>query len=147
MDLPDDIDAQALLAALHEIEAEFGPGLMGRLAYSRSIIETEVTEGPFDNSPAHLAKLHLSAPLGSPSRHAALELLYMSERCDDLGGRLSEHWLANLNFTVRTLGDRLDLALGLYNLFDEFYQDPATGVPNRIEQDGRTFRLRATYRF
>ena len=43
----------------------------------------------------------------------------------------------------------LELQGSVYNLFDERYADPAgpSFVQNAIEQDGRTFLLRATYGF
>lgn len=47
--------------------------------------------------------------------------------------------------------DRLDLSLGLYNLFDRRYGDPATvadaAAIDRLPQPGRTFRAKFDYRF
>ena len=44
---------------------------------------------------------------------------------------------------------RLEIAAGLYNLFDVDYAYPGSGehVQDQIEQDGRTFRIKLTYRF
>ena len=43
----------------------------------------------------------------------------------------------------------LMIAASVYNLLDESYADPATQfhVQDKIAQDGRSFRLKLTYRF
>ena len=56
-----------------------------------------------------------------------------------------------VNFTLfsREVVRGLEASLSLYNLLDERYRDPVS--PNftqtSIEQDGRTFRFKLTYRF
>jgi len=43
----------------------------------------------------------------------------------------------------------LDLSASVYNLFDKKYGDPggAEHLQDIIDQDGRTFRVKLTYRF
>ena len=43
----------------------------------------------------------------------------------------------------------LELAASLYNLFDKDFSDPGSAehLQDAIAQDGRSFRLRAVYRF
>jgi iron complex outermembrane receptor protein len=57
--------------------------------------------------------------------------------------------VANLTLTSRRIWKRFELSASVYNLFDKRYFDPGTGnmVRDQIEQDGRVFRLNATYSF
>jgi outer membrane receptor for ferrienterochelin and colicins len=43
----------------------------------------------------------------------------------------------------------LEMSASVYNLLDETYDDPSTPFHRQdaIEQDGRAFRLKLTYRF
>ena len=43
----------------------------------------------------------------------------------------------------------MDVSAGVYNLLDRSYSDPSTPfhLQDQIEQDGRTFRAKLTYRF
>ena len=58
---------------------------------------------------------------------------------------------AVLNFTLfgQNLVKGLDLSASIYNLLDRHYSHPATPGHQQalIEQDGRSFRVKLTYRF
>jgi len=59
---------------------------------------------------------------------------------------------ANLTLLSERLAPGLELSASVYNLFDRKYADPVAfdvGVPTRdvIQQDGRNFRFKLTYRF
>ncbi len=132
-----------------EVEVELGlpNGVRGRASYAYAEVEAAGWTGPFDNSPEHLGKLNLLVPLGSERVTGGLEAQHTSSRLVDGGGEVPAFWLVNANLLARLLGDDLHLSLGVYNLLDEEYWDPAYGVPTRIEQDGLTVRAKATYRF
>jgi outer membrane receptor for ferrienterochelin and colicins len=59
----------------------------------------------------------------------------------------------NLTLFSQNLIKGLELSATIYNLLDTRYDDPATQGQGRthlqdlIEQDGRTFRVKLTYRF
>ncbi len=56
---------------------------------------------------------------------------------------------ANLTLFSREIVKNLEVSASLYNLFDRRYRDPVAGDFRQpaIEQDGRTFRVKLTYRF
>ena len=100
------------------------------------------------NSPRHAAALNLIVPLADDRLLAGLEARYLGSR-DAEYGPVDAYTLANLTLTWRLPVPGLELQGSVYNLFDERYADPAgpSFVQNAIEQDGRTFLLRATYGF
>ena len=57
--------------------------------------------------------------------------------------------LSTLTLFSQNLLKGLDLSASVYNLLDKNYSDPSTPfhVQNVIQQDGRTFRVKLTYRF
>jgi outer membrane receptor for ferrienterochelin and colicins len=57
--------------------------------------------------------------------------------------------ILNLSLFSQNLVKNLELSAGVYNLLDRKYADPASRFHRQdiIQQDGRTFRLRLTYRF
>jgi iron complex outermembrane receptor protein len=132
-----------------ELEVELGrqKDLRGRVSYAYAEVDHQDAAEPFDNSPKHLGKFNLIVPLGSERYTAGLDAQYVSSRIVYGGGHVPSYWIANATLFAQPLGDNLDLSLGVYNLFDEHFNDPAFGVPTEVEQDGRSFRLKVTYRF
>jgi len=57
--------------------------------------------------------------------------------------------LVNLTLFSKNLVKNLEASAGVYNLLDTTYFDPASRfhLQNKIAQDGRTFRVKLTYRF
>ncbi|MGI6656677.1 MAG: TonB-dependent receptor plug domain-containing protein [Desulfobulbus sp.] len=133
------------------VEATIGfgkqQGIRGRLSYAYADAEARGSELFVENSPHHLIKANLITPLGSERYTLGLEAQYVSPRRDCLNNTVDEYWLVNATLFGRPLGEQLDLALSVYNLFDHSYRDPAGSPPVQTEQDDRTFRLKMTYRF
>lgn len=102
-----------------------------------------------DNSPRHLAKLNWTQPLWGDSWRANVELHYISQRRSTQGNTVDGVLLTHLNLLGQPFGKNLDVALGVYNLFDQEYADPAGDehLQAQIPQDGRTWRLKLDYRF
>ncbi len=105
------------------------------------------------NSPRHLFKAQWSdrlvaAPAAGwdPGRYA-VELIGVGTRTTRLRDRLPPYVLANLTYSTR-LGNT-DVSLGLHNLFNRRYSDPASYEvrDDTIPQDGRTYRIKLTYAF
>ena len=73
----------------------------------------------------------------------------MSSRITPAGTDSGGFALANLSVLARRLPGGFEATLGLYNLFDTSYADPASGehVQAVIPQDGRNFRLQLSRRF
>ena len=60
-----------------------------------------------------------------------------------------DYGIVNLTLFSQNLVKGLELSGGVYNLLDREYEDPATPRHKQdvIEQDGRAFRVKLTYRF
>lgn len=57
--------------------------------------------------------------------------------------------VVNLTLFSQNLVKDLNISASVYNLLDKTYYEPASQfhLQNAIEQDGRTFWLKLTYRF
>lgn len=129
-----------------ELQGKWGNGLQGRASYSYQRSRDEQADRELENSPRHLAKFNLIAPILRERVFAGAEAQYTSSRRTVQGGKTSGFWLANLTVYTPRLWDRLDLSASLYNLFDRRYGDPGSAehLQEVIEQDGLTFRIKAT---
>ena len=143
----DNVDAKGV-----EFEAEhsWSGGARLRGSFTAQMARDE-TGAALSNSPKHLAKLNYSTPVFHDKLRAAVELQYTGRRITtfgETGGFLT----ANLTLLSERLAPGLELSASVYNLFDRKYADPVAfdvGVPTRdvIQQDGRNFRFKLTYRF
>ena len=132
-----------------EVEVKSNFGMQGLFSYAYQSSRDSDSGAKLSNSPAHMLKLNLNTRLGFRNTFGGLELQYMSDR-KTLAAQTAEDFLIT-NFTVLTqqFKNRFDLSFSIYNLFDTRYGNPAS-VDHRqdiIPQDGRTFRLKLTYRF
>lgn len=121
-----------------------------RLRGSMSVQEVSyVGGGVLLNSPRLLGKLNLSAPLPWAGLRAGYEWRYDSERLTLDGSRLGGYAVSNLHLRTDALANGLELSLSVQNLFDKRYAQPGADInwQNSLEQDGRSLRLQANYRF
>jgi iron complex outermembrane receptor protein len=134
-------------------------GLRGRISYTYQKTENSGTGQQLTDSPRHLGKANVIAPLLKDKIFASLEFQYVSKRTTahlgtDVGGEDAPGY-GVLNFTLfsQNLVKGLELSASIYNLLDRKYSDPATQnqggthLQDLIEQDGRSFRVKLTYRF
>lgn len=135
-----------------EYEQRWTGGTRLRTGYSLQYAADET--GRFDNSPRHMAKLNLAAPIGLPSLTAGFEGQWVGSRLANRGAnRVAAYALANLNLRYAPAGRAWDTAFGIYNLFDRRYDDPVAldevaGVRRwYMPQHGRTVMLQASLRF
>ena len=123
-----------------------------RASYTLQQAEDADTGERLSNSPEHLAKLNLVAPLWRDRLSAGLELQYVS-RADTLADEpqpyADAYCIANLTLYGRRVAPNLDLSISVYNLFDTTYANPGGEghVQNVIEQDGRSLQAQMTYTF
>ena len=96
-----------------------------------------------------MGKLSLTVPLWQDKLFASVELQGMSSRETVRPGSVGGFWLANATLFSRELVKGLEISASIYNLFDRRYSDPVSEDfnQNAIEQDGRQFRIKATWRF
>ncbi|MDQ1831543.1 TonB-dependent receptor plug domain-containing protein [Massilia scottii] len=132
------------------VEIEYERGTLGGLSLRTSYSAIRVSDalGQPVNAPASLAKLNLSAPLGAGLWRGALEGQYVGAR-HGVSGTARRYVVVNANLMRARLLPNLELSLGVTNLFDRAYADPAS-IEHRqrvIAQDGRRLRARLAYVF
>ncbi len=140
------IEAKGLELAL---DGKWPSGIEGRLAYALQDTHNRKTGKNLTNSPQHMVKFNLIVPLIQDKLFASLEARYMSARRTLSGRTSSDYFLTNLTLFSQSLLQGVELSGSIYNLFDQRYGDPGSGEHRQdiIEQDGRTFWLKAKYSF
>ncbi len=132
-----------------EIEGKWDNGILVRASYTRQEAVSEVDGRRLVNSPDNLFKAHLSFPLFGDKIFGSIELLYASDRYTLLRNRVGDAVLVNTTLFSQNLAPHLEVSGSIYNLFDKKYATPggAEHLQDGIIQDGRTFRVKFTYRF
>lgn len=157
------LDEAEAIGAEMELEGRLESGLTGRASYSFVDAENSVTGESLKNSPKHLAKLNITVPLLKDKIFLGVQERFTSRRKTETGNFAKAYFVTNLTLFSRNLLKNLELSASVYNLLDYKYGDPGGAehvqddVPSRfadpehpldiIEQDGRTFRVKLTYRF
>ncbi len=130
-------------------EGRWTNGWMARISYTGQRAEDGETGDELSNAPRHLAKLHVRVPLWPERVFVSSEILYGGSVKAVQSGRVDDHWLVNLTLLSRELLPGLELSASIYNLLDQDYA--VTGAEEHsqrvLPQNGRTFRLKLTYRF
>ena len=118
------------------------------LETSYCLQRAEQRTGRLDNSPQHLGNLTVLFPIGWGLEGGA-ELVVVGPRDTRDGRRLETARLLNLNLDYTSPIPGLGGSLGLYNILDHTYPDPAGTefVQDRIPQNGFTFRAQVKYAF
>jgi outer membrane receptor for ferrienterochelin and colicins len=91
----------------------------------------------------------VDAPIRQTGLLTAFDAHYIGERYAVHGAPIDAAFVANLTVSREPVGRGLGFAASIHNLFDTRYGDPGS-VEHRqqvILQDGRTFVLRASWRF
>ena len=141
------------------LEGKWEHDIRTRLSYTLQHTEDRDTDVGLPDSPTHLVKFNVSAPVFRDKIFAGLEVQYNSSSHtaytdlssgDTLRGPDSPGYVV-VNFTLfsQNLVKNLDTSVSIYNLFNNQYDEPATRfhLQNVIQQDGITFRLKITYHF
>jgi iron complex outermembrane receptor protein len=141
------------------LEGFWTNGIRCRLSYSLQNTDDRSTSTVMADSPTHLFKANVSVPVFRDEIFAGLEFLYTSRRHTVFTSNTGGATLAGddtpgfglVNFTLysRNLVKDLEFSASVYNLLDEEYGDPASRGHSQdiIPRDGRSFRLKLTYRF
>jgi iron complex outermembrane receptor protein len=99
--------------------------------------------------------MNFTTPFFGDVWRAGSEIQYMGERTTPRGGTVSDFTVMNLTLTAERFAKNLEVSAGVYNLFDKKYADPPSTEHfdtlgrylNEITQDGRSYRLKLTYRY
>jgi iron complex outermembrane receptor protein len=124
-------------------------GWEGRLSYTLQESHNSLDSESLSNSPRHLAKVNLIAPLLPKKLFASFEGQEISRRLTVLDTMVGGSFVANATLYSKDLLGKLRVSASLYNLFNKRYAEP---VGQEIQgasvvQDGRAFRVKLTYRF
>lgn len=133
-------------------------GLRGRTSYTFQDVRNITEESRLADSPEHLFKFNLSVPLWKDKVFAGLEYQYTSRRYTQFttttgqtlpGADVSAYGVFNVTLFSQNVVKNLEFSASVYNILGQHYADPATRfhLQDQIPQDGRTFRLKLTYRF
>jgi len=130
-------------------ESRWAAGWFARVSYTGQRVEDSDTGKELSNAPRQLAKFHLRVPLLKDHLFAAAEVQYVGSVKAVQSGRVDDYWVANLTLLSRELVKGLEISASVYNLFDERYA--ITGSEEHLQrilpQDGRSFRVKLTYKF
>ena len=130
-----------------ELAAKYPSGWQARTSYTYEWTQQKQTGTTVMNSPAHLGKLDGVAPIKSRVFFGT-ELLFTGPQPNFLGQRIGSSFLVNATISTRTFANGLQFSASCYNALDRNWATPTgpeVAVP-ATEQDGRTLRLRLTYR-
>ena len=128
-------------------------GWKARVAWSIQDTEDNETGNDLVNSPTYIGKINLIAPVFQDKIFAGPELQYIGKRKTLQEGQTDDAFVVNLTVsTSRRLFPflpGLELSASCYNLFNEKYGNPVSSDYRQsvIDQDERTFLLKATYSF
>jgi iron complex outermembrane receptor protein len=133
-------------------------GIRTTLSYSFQQTENLTTSGDVPDSPEHMVKLNLSVPVFREKIFAGLEYQYTSSRATvqttttgvTLPGEEADGYsVVNLTVYSRDLVKNLEFSASVYNLLNTTYFYPASRfhLQDMIQSDGRSFRLKLSYRF
>ena len=142
------LDGATVRGAEFELEGKWAGGWRGLASYTYADARDSATDARLSDSPEHLAKLNLTAPLWRENIFANLEVLAMSERRTVRGNTVGAFGILNATLYSRELLKNLEISASVYNLLDKRYADPVAAdfTQDSIVQDGRSFRVKLTYR-
>ena len=126
-----------------------GHGVTGQLTYSLQRTEDRATGIGLTNSPRHMAKLQLRAPLRVHHATAGLDAQYVSGR-GTLAGRTAPAFVVtNLSLLTPRAFGWLDVSAAIYNVFNVAYGIPGSAehLQDVIQQDRRSFRVKTTLHY
>jgi iron complex outermembrane receptor protein len=143
------VDAIKAWGAEVEVAGRLASGPMLRFALTEQMTRDETTGRRLSNSPESNAHLALGIPVLRKRAEVALQGRYLSSRRTLSGGRSGRHAVFDLTLTSGDLWPWLDVQVGVRNLFDRDYSDPAAGehLQDVIPQDGRTYFVSMRHRF
>jgi iron complex outermembrane receptor protein len=132
-----------------EMEAKANLGSGFKIDGSLAVEKTSANPGDLVkvNSPARVGKLLLDSPVWRNRWSLSGGLQYLSERLALTGGSVPPVYLVNFAAAGRRLPGDMEMQLGIHNVFNYRYWDPAARVQEleSIQQDGRSFFVRLTW--
>ena len=131
------------------MEERLASGLKARVSYVCQNTEDSITGQELSNSPRNQAKLSLIVPLYKDKVFTGLEVLYTSPVRTLAGNEADAFTVANLTLYSQKIVKGLECSASIYNLFNTQYAFPGSADlrEDTVTQNGRSFRVKLTYRF
>ena len=132
-----------------ELNGKWTGALEAKAAYTLQKAENSLNHQVLTNSPQHLAKFGIIVPMITDKLYAGIEEQYTSRRKTLNSNYANGYFVTNFTLFGHPLTKDIDLSLSAYNLFDKRYGDPGSEehLQDIIQQNGRSFRLKLTYKF
>ena len=138
-----------MLGVEFELARTWARGVETGVQYSFQDLRNQRDSAALSNVPKHLGGLKLSVPLLGKKLFASTDVNYVSRRRTLAGNHVPAYFLPNFTLFSQNLKQHWKISASLYNVSNSMYGDP--GAPEHRQdilwQDGRTFRLKATYSF
>jgi len=134
-----------------EFQQHWGNRASFRAGYT--LQQATIASGSLENVPRNMLHGNLAMPIFGSQWLAGLEAQLVGRRLTGDGNWVAGHGIVNANLTYQPSGQKWDVSLGIYNLFDHRYADPVAldttiaGPRDSMLQLGRNFRLKFTARF
>jgi outer membrane receptor for ferrienterochelin and colicins len=132
-----------------EADGRFVGGLQAKASYSFTDTEQPLIQQTLANSPRHLGKLDVSVPLMRKRLFANVDAQYTSPVQTLTGKTLSGFAIFNVTLLAHALTTHLDVSASVYNILNKLYFNPGRpeDTEDAIQQDGRNFQVKLTYKF
>ena len=132
-----------------ELAGKSSNGFEGQIAYTVQNSAIQRTGDVLTNSPKDLVKLNFIVPLVRKRLFVGLDQQYTSRRRTASGTDVVGFSTTNVTLFGQKVTEKLDVSVSVYNVFGKRYADPGgqEHVQQSLPQDGRSFRLKLTYRF
>jgi outer membrane receptor for ferrienterochelin and colicins len=130
-----------------ELHAKRASGLEARASYALADAYDQINLQRLNNSPLHQAKLNALLPV-TPHGFVGLESVYTSAQQSYQETRVPPWFLTNLTLSSKPLWGGWEFSASCYNAFDRRWFSPmqTNAAQAAIQQDGRTFRFKISYR-
>lgn len=142
----DEIEARGVEV---ELNGKWNTGFQGQVSYTYQDTENAATGDNLTNAPKHLAKAKIIIPIIGEKLFLGLEEQFTGSRKTLGGSTADSYFITNVTLFSQNIVRGLEVSGSIYNLFDKEYGDPGSEehIQNILKQDGRIFRVKATYRF
>ncbi len=130
-----------------ELHAKRASGLEARASYALADAYDQINLQRLDNSPLHQTKFNAMLPV-TRRGFVGVESRYTSAQSSYQGTRVPPWFLTNLTLSSKPLWGGWEFAASCYNAFDRRWFSPMqpNAAQAAIQQDGRTFRFKISYR-
>lgn len=132
-----------------ELEGRWQNGVRGRVSYALQETDDLESHTRVVNSPTHLVKINGVVPLIGEQLYLGVEEQFTSRRKTLAGNDAREFFITNVTLFNENWVKGLELSASVRNLFGRKYSDPGGSehLQDKIQQNGRDFWFKLTYRF